>query len=30
MRHSIGIPDDLNNELTIIAKLEEMPKSKLI
>ncbi|GAA5252167.1 ribbon-helix-helix domain-containing protein [Candidatus Rickettsia kedanie] len=30
MGHSIVIPDDLNNELTIVAKLEEMPKSKLI
>lgn len=30
MGHSITIPDDLNNELTNVAKLEEMPKSKLI
>ncbi|AFC70836.1 hypothetical protein [Rickettsia australis] len=29
MGHSIVIPNDLNNELTIVAKLEEMPKSKL-
>ncbi|HJD58490.1 MAG: ribbon-helix-helix domain-containing protein [Rickettsia endosymbiont of Glossina mortisans submortisans] len=30
MGHSIVIPDDLNNELTTVAKLEEIPKSKLI
>ncbi|MCC8369894.1 MAG: hypothetical protein LN566_00685 [Rickettsia endosymbiont of Stiretrus anchorago] len=30
MGHSIIIPDDLNNELTIAAKLEETSKSELI